>query len=46
MEQWNDANQPWPMEAMMLDLDYADLLFTPEELRMANERLQAAQQMF
>jgi hypothetical protein len=34
------------MEAMILDLDYAGLLFTPEELRTANERLQAAQQMF
>jgi len=34
------------MEAMILDLDYADLLFMPEELRTANERLQAAQQMF
>jgi hypothetical protein len=34
------------MEAMILDLDYAGQLFTPEELRTANERLQAAQQMF
>jgi hypothetical protein len=33
------------MEAMILDLDYADQLFTAEELRIADERLRAAEQM-
>lgn len=30
------------MEAMILDLDYADQLFTTDELRTADERLKAA----
>lgn len=33
------------MEAMILDLDYSEELFTAAELRTADERLKAAEQM-
>jgi hypothetical protein len=34
------------MEAMILDLDYADQLFTAAELQTAEERLKAAEQLY
>ena len=34
------------MEALILSLDYKDQLFTPRELTTAEERLQAAQQLY
>jgi hypothetical protein len=34
------------MEAMILDLDYGDKLFTPAELATADERIKAGEQMF